>query len=307
MRSPPTGAWPRPKASSSLYGMSSTLWAQVNRELSENKRKLRAARRFRFAALPIQGNSCQTVCSMPRSATSRAGRVRHAQSAARDRQRRHLRLSARSHSAGFECRITRPRRRRGQPVSPCAASRACCSTCISTPCPIRRTGARTRSPCASTGDRAIGLGACDIKGAAAALVAAATRLRGDAAFLFSLRDEEANDARCIAAFLDFRSGAPRHGTAAFRSRDRRRAHPCEAVLAHRGISSVLMRFTGAGRARVGASSAAGDSALHQAMRWGARALAHVERCAHERFGGLTGSALQHRPHRRRHQGQHDRA
>src|SRR5690606_4113537 len=51
-----------------------------------------------------------------------------------------------------------------------------------------------------TADRAIGLGACDIKGAAAGLIAAAHATAGDAAFLFST-DEEANDPRCIAAFL----------------------------------------------------------------------------------------------------------
>ncbi|HRN59719.1 MAG TPA: M20/M25/M40 family metallo-hydrolase, partial [Chiayiivirga sp.] len=49
-------------------------------------------------------------------------------------------------------------------------------------------------------DRVIGLGACDIKGAAAALLAAASATQGDAAFLFS-SDEEANDPRCIDAFL----------------------------------------------------------------------------------------------------------
>ncbi len=52
-----------------------------------------------------------------------------------------------------------------------------------------------------TGERAIGLGACDIKGAAAGLVAAANATTGDAAFLFS-SDEEANDPRCVAAFLE---------------------------------------------------------------------------------------------------------
>src|SRR5687767_7555435 len=51
-----------------------------------------------------------------------------------------------------------------------------------------------------TDDRAIGLGACDIKGAAAGLLVAASRASGDAAFLFTT-DEEANDARCIASFL----------------------------------------------------------------------------------------------------------
>src|SRR6476646_10303657 len=49
-------------------------------------------------------------------------------------------------------------------------------------------------------ERAIGLGACDIKGAAAGLLAAAEVAPGDAAFLFTT-DEEANDPRCIAAFL----------------------------------------------------------------------------------------------------------
>jgi acetylornithine deacetylase len=51
-----------------------------------------------------------------------------------------------------------------------------------------------------TADRAIGLGACDIKGAAAALIAVANITDGPMAMLFST-DEEANDARCIAGFL----------------------------------------------------------------------------------------------------------
>ena len=129
-----------------------------------------------------------------------------------------------------------------------------------------------------TDDRAIGLGACDIKGAAAALIAAANLGSGDAAFLFS-SDEEANDPRCIAAFLA--RGIAYDGVLV--------AEPSnsEAVLAHRGISSVLMQFEGrAGHASAHQSSA--DSALHQAMRWGNRALDHVDALAHERFGGLTG-------------------
>ena len=127
-------------------------------------------------------------------------------------------------------------------------------------------------------DRAIGLGACDIKGAAAALLAVANRSDGDAAFLFS-SDEEANDPRCIADFLTrgilydaVLVAEPTNG---------------EAVLAHRGISSVLMRFEGhAGHAS--ARQASADSALHQAIRWGDRALDHVDSLGHERFGGLTG-------------------
>ena len=126
--------------------------------------------------------------------------------------------------------------------------------------------------------RAIGLGACDIKGAAAGLIAAANATSGDAAFLFS-SDEEANDPRCIAAFL-----AADHGYAEAIVAEPTR---CEAVLAHRGISSVLLRFKG----EAGHASGAGAlqaSALHQAMRWGSRALGMVEAESHLRFGGLTG-------------------
>jgi len=138
----------------------------------------------------------------------------------------------------------------------------------------------TRDPHALhiAGDRAIGLGACDIKGAAAGLLAAARVTTGDAAFLFST-DEEANDARCIRAFL-----ATDHGFS-----DVLVAEPtgCEAVLAHRGLSSVRVAFRGeAGHAS--SPDAMQQSAVHRAMRWGVRALDHAQSLAHERFGGLTG-------------------
>lgn len=128
------------------------------------------------------------------------------------------------------------------------------------------------------GDRAIGLGACDIKGAAAGMLAAARATSGDAAFLFS-SDEEANDPRCIAAFL-----ARDHGFSEAVIAEPTR---CEAVLAHRGISSVLLKFKGeAGHAS--GTNAMTANALHQAMRWGANALDLVEAEAAARFGGLTG-------------------
>ena len=126
--------------------------------------------------------------------------------------------------------------------------------------------------------RAVGLGACDIKGAAAGLLAAAAATRGNAAFLFST-DEEANDARCIKAFLD--------GVHGFTEAIVAEPTGCEAVLAHRGISAVRMRFRGrAGHASGG--DASHGSAVHHAMRWGAAALAFADGQAHERFGGLTG-------------------
>jgi len=59
------------------------------------------------------------------------------------------------------------------------------------------------------------------------------------------------------------------------------------VLAHRGISSVLMRFRGqAGHAS--GPQARSASALHQTIGWGSRALDYVAQQDHARFGGLTG-------------------
>jgi acetylornithine deacetylase len=129
-----------------------------------------------------------------------------------------------------------------------------------------------------TRSRAIGLGACDIKGAAACLVAAARATQGDAAFLFG-SDEEANDARCVEAFLKRAHG--------FTSVVVAEPTSGEAVLAHRGISSVLLRFKGQAGHASGAA-AMESNALHQAMRWGARALDFVQGESHRRFGGLTG-------------------
>ncbi len=129
-----------------------------------------------------------------------------------------------------------------------------------------------------TQHRAIGLGACDIKGAAAALLTAAQVGDGDCAFLFT-SDEEANDARCVPAFL----ARPQSFEAVIVAEPTR----AEAVLAHRGISSVRLRFAGrAGHAS--GDNALADSALHQAVIWGARALDVVTGHADQRFGGLTG-------------------
>jgi len=127
-----------------------------------------------------------------------------------------------------------------------------------------------------TDEHAIGLGACDIKGGAAALIAASNESDGDCGLLFS-SDEEANDPRCLRGFL---AGA--HGY-----RDVIVTEPtrCRAVLAHRGIVSALVRFRGdAGHA----STANPRSALHAAIRWGDRALDHIESLADERYLDLSG-------------------
>lgn len=127
-------------------------------------------------------------------------------------------------------------------------------------------------------DCAIGLGACDIKGAAAALLAAANANGGDMALLFTT-DEEGTDPRCVRTFLDRKPVFD--GVLV--------AEPtcCKAVLAHRGIQSVYARFAG----RAGHASSeqkVADSALHQAVRWSNAALDHADAQSQESFGGLHG-------------------
>jgi acetylornithine deacetylase len=166
-----------------------------------------------------------------------------------------------------------------------------------------------------TTDRAIGLGACDIKGAAAALLAAANVSKGDMALLFTT-DEEGTDPRCVRAFLDSNpssSGrrwhaAPDEGSRTVVGGDDFEPLPpascpmaqasfeavivaeptrCQAVLAHRGIQSVRVRFEG----RAGHASAVQkptDSALHQAVRWSAAALDFAESQSNETFSDMRG-------------------
>ncbi|MFO7763189.1 MAG: acetylornithine deacetylase [Wenzhouxiangellaceae bacterium] len=118
--------------------------------------------------------------------------------------------------------------------------------------------------------RAWGRGVCDIKGAAAALLAVAEATDAPMALLLT-SDEEGAGGCCVREFL---------ATAA--ANEFRQAVVCEptanrAVLAHRGFLSVLGHFTGT----AGHSSefrALEDSAVHAAGRWIAAA---VEYCASE--------------------------
>jgi acetylornithine deacetylase len=113
--------------------------------------------------------------------------------------------------------------------------------------------------------RAVGLGACDIKGAAAAMLAAVQCTTGDVALLFS-SDEEAGKGRCVAAFLDER--IPFDGVVV--------AEPTKglAVLAHRGIGTSAGRFVGLAGHASGANALT-DSATHEVVRWASRALHHA--------------------------------
>lgn len=132
------------------------------------------------------------------------------------------------------------------------------------------------------GDRVVGLGACDIKGAAACLLAVAKVTRGPLALLFS-SDEEAGTSRCIRAFLAtgrrFRGVVVSEPTA------------CRAVLEHRGIVTASASFTGTG-GHGSAPRAFVDSAVHEGVRWSARALAFAEEAeSTARYGALQGIRL----------------
>lgn len=139
------------------------------------------------------------------------------------------------------------------------------------------------------GDRAVGLGACDIKGTAAALLAAANASHGDMAMLFTT-DEEGTDPRCVGTFLDRgrnRVPGPGFPVRAFQAIIVAEPTCCKAVLAHRGIQSVRARFEG----RAGHSSSEQkptDSALHQAVRWSVAALDFADARSADNFGGLHG-------------------
>jgi acetylornithine deacetylase len=128
------------------------------------------------------------------------------------------------------------------------------------------------------GSRAVGLGACDIKGAAAAMVVAANATSGDVALLFT-SDEEANDARGVAAFLAHDHGCSEAVVA--------EPTQCRARLAHRGLVSATAKFRGV-PGHASAARALDDNAVHRAIGWGAKALAQARAWRDASFGELTG-------------------
>lgn len=110
-----------------------------------------------------------------------------------------------------------------------------------------------------TDGRATGLGACDIKGALAAMLAASARAKGNLAILVT-SDEEAGNSCCVRRFLERPQRFKRVIV----------AEPtlCRAVSAHRGIISGRITFGGvAGHASE--ARAIDDSANHRLIAWGA--------------------------------------
>lgn len=111
---------------------------------------------------------------------------------------------------------------------------------------------------------AYGLGACDIKGAAACLLHVAESSDEPIAILFST-DEEAGKGVCVNAFLEAQANAWECVVV---------AEPTNSVcvLQHRGFASFEVHFHGHAGHTSGAD-ASDQSAVHQAIHWGERALA----------------------------------
>lgn len=129
--------------------------------------------------------------------------------------------------------------------------------------------------------RATGLGACDIKGASAAMLAASAATDGDLALLFT-SDEESGAGICVPAFLDTHHGFD-HVVVAEPTR-------CQAVLAHRGIATASIQFKGV----AGHASDARyirESAVHRAIRWAHRCLEYAADHGSDSFDDLVGLPL----------------
>ncbi len=128
-------------------------------------------------------------------------------------------------------------------------------------------------------DRVIGRGACDIKGAAACLMAAAKSVDSTLGILFTT-DEEGSGNCCVRNFCQ--SAASRNIRMAIV------AEPtgCRAVTAHRGYLSVSGRFSGP----AGHSSRflqLPDSANHRAIAWAGSALDQVRRFEARHLAGQS--------------------
>ncbi|MFG0330309.1 MAG: acetylornithine deacetylase [Phycisphaerales bacterium] len=130
------------------------------------------------------------------------------------------------------------------------------------------------------GERLIGLGATDIKGAAAALLAALESTDDPVAVLFTT-DEEAGESRCVRKFLEEFDRGEFDATIVAEPTE------CRAVVAHRGLVTGVGAFHG-----VAGHSASGrallDSAIHEAMRWGEAALTRAAAEERRESFGLRG-------------------
>lgn len=129
--------------------------------------------------------------------------------------------------------------------------------------------------------RAVGLGACDIKGAAACMLTAIEiePTGADVALLFTT-DEEHGKSRCVREFM-------RRGDLAVEAVLVAEPTECRAVLAHRGLATCEGEFVGIS-GHGATSRALKDNAVHKAVRWAATALKLAESEETDEFHGLRG-------------------
>lgn len=113
-------------------------------------------------------------------------------------------------------------------------------------------------------ERAFGRGVCDIKGAAACLLAIADSRPDHMAVLFTT-DEEGTQGRCVRAFCE--SGE----FDGYRQAVIAEPTGCEAILGHRGFLSVEGLFHGV-PGHSSEARALQDNAVHQLSRWAGAAL-----------------------------------
>ena len=127
----------------------------------------------------------------------------------------------------------------------------------------------------------IGLGACDIKGAAACMLACIEVGVDDYAILFS-SDEEHGSSLCVRSFLK-----DKHSYKGVIVAEPTQA---KAVLAHRGIITASVQF----EAESGHSSeprALADNSNHQAAKWITKAIGWADKKLEDNFESLKGTCF----------------
>jgi acetylornithine deacetylase len=105
--------------------------------------------------------------------------------------------------------------------------------------------------------KAFGLGACDIKGAAACMLSVVNKTKGDVALLFT-SDEEHGNSTAVKTFLQ----SNHHFTQVVVAEPTQ----AQAVLAHRGIQTADVIFAGQS-GHASEARAIDDSAIHKAGEW----------------------------------------
>jgi acetylornithine deacetylase len=121
--------------------------------------------------------------------------------------------------------------------------------------------------------RFYGRGTCDIKGAAACLMALAETSTKDMAVMFST-DEEGTENCCIENFING------HDLSAYQQVIVAEPTLCQAVTEHRGYVSSQGQFKGISGHSSSVSALAGN-AIHQANQWLNAAIEHAKSCQSE--------------------------